>query len=169
MCVDSNFTLLITMPNYCISHTIIGKFFRNGIIRLLDTCIFNVRSCKKKKKNLSSLIIEIYTPTSTTWEFLLLHPANTWYCQTFSFLSVLFIVWICTFLISSVIKHHVVYLFFIQKWHLPIHILCPFFLGLFSLKFGSTFVSYMYFVNLFSESVAWPFTLFIFCFILHNF
>lgn len=81
MCVDSNFMLLITMPNYCISHTIIGKFFRNRIIRLLDACIFNVRSCKKTEnkkpllfdyRNLYSYQRYMRIPASTSCQHLVL-------------------------------------------------------------------------------------------------
>ena len=129
------------MLHYCTSCSVLWIFYTSAIIRLSGACIFNtIGSCQKPLlydcRKLYSYQHYMRIPISTSCQHLVL--------SEILILSVLFIVLICTFLVTSVIEHHFVCLFSMDKWHLPVHIICPFFLGLCSLKFSGALVNYVH-------------------------
>lgn len=161
----SNFTLLITC--YFVAHLIqYCKNFTWG--QLLDYQMhdsFNIIGSSQKpllhdNRNLFSYQHRMRIPVSTSCQHLVLSEILV--------LSILFIELICAFLITTVIGPHLVCLLpYINDFYRHIYFVL-FCLDCFHWNSGMLLLV-MCIVNSFSELVAGPFTLFVFCSVLHNF
>lgn len=56
-------------------------------VEMLDHWVFVSSTSMNNAELLFRVVLPIFTPTSSIWEFLLLHIAYSWYCLNFSSLS----------------------------------------------------------------------------------